>query len=220
MALGLHCCTQALTACSKWGLLFIEMHELLIGVASLIVEHRFSCSIVCGIFQNQGSNPLVPSNGRWILHQWTTREVPHVLLWKKSSYQNISWSHDSVVCCVAYSVYLRASSRQCTWWSFILTWGDGFQVVHFTIMPHNSHQWVLTGASIWGQMILCCVVPCGIHGCSRWKALPLSFWQWWQHDKQKRRPLHVSKWQVPGDVEQPSGWAANSSIWYCFLLHV
>ena len=84
-ALGLHCCTQTLTACSEWGLLFVEVHELLVVVASLIVEHRLqvprlSCSIAYGIFQNQGSNPLVSCNGGWTLYQWITREVPHVLL--------------------------------------------------------------------------------------------------------------------------------------------
>ena len=36
--LGLHCCTQALSSCGKWGLLFVEVYRLLIVVASL-VEH-------------------------------------------------------------------------------------------------------------------------------------------------------------------------------------
>ena len=58
-ALGLHCCTQTLTACSEWGLLFVEVHELLVVVASLIVEHRLqvprlSCSIAYGIFLDWG----------------------------------------------------------------------------------------------------------------------------------------------------------------------
>ena len=38
-ALGLCCCTRAFSSCSEWGLLFIEVHELLIVVASLVAEH-------------------------------------------------------------------------------------------------------------------------------------------------------------------------------------
>ena len=39
-ALVLHCCTWAFSSCNKWGLLFIEVHRLLIAVASLVVEYR------------------------------------------------------------------------------------------------------------------------------------------------------------------------------------
>ena len=38
-ALGLHCCTQAFSSCSEWGLLFVAVHGLLIAVASLVAEH-------------------------------------------------------------------------------------------------------------------------------------------------------------------------------------
>ena len=38
-ALGLHCCIWAFSSCSEWGLLFIEVHGLLIAVASLVAEH-------------------------------------------------------------------------------------------------------------------------------------------------------------------------------------
>ena len=37
--LDLRCCTQAFCSCSERGLLFIAVHELLIAVASLVVEH-------------------------------------------------------------------------------------------------------------------------------------------------------------------------------------
>ena len=37
---GLHCCVQAFSSCSKRGLLFIETRWLLTAVASLLVEHR------------------------------------------------------------------------------------------------------------------------------------------------------------------------------------
>ena len=38
--LGLHCYEWALSSCSKQGLLFIAVHELLIASASLVAEHR------------------------------------------------------------------------------------------------------------------------------------------------------------------------------------
>ena len=38
-ALGLPCCAQAFSSCGERGLLFIAVHELLIVVASLVVEH-------------------------------------------------------------------------------------------------------------------------------------------------------------------------------------
>ena len=39
VALGLHCCTQAFSSCSEWGLLFVVVRGLLIAVASLVEEH-------------------------------------------------------------------------------------------------------------------------------------------------------------------------------------
>ena len=41
VVLGFHCCTQAFSSCSKWGLLFIAVRVFLIAVASLVVEHGF-----------------------------------------------------------------------------------------------------------------------------------------------------------------------------------
>ena len=38
VALGLHCCTQAFSSCSKWGY-FVVVYGLLV-VASLITDHR------------------------------------------------------------------------------------------------------------------------------------------------------------------------------------
>ena len=38
-ALGLHCCAQTFSSCSKPGLLFVAVRGLLIVVASLVVEH-------------------------------------------------------------------------------------------------------------------------------------------------------------------------------------
>ena len=67
--LGLCFCARAFSSCSKWGPLFIAVHGPLIIAASLvgstgsrragsvIVAHRPSCSVACGIFPDQGSNP-------------------------------------------------------------------------------------------------------------------------------------------------------------------
>ena len=38
--LGLCCCTQAFSSCSKWGLLLLVMQGFLIVMASLVLEHR------------------------------------------------------------------------------------------------------------------------------------------------------------------------------------
>ena len=35
---GLHCCTWAFSSCGEQGLVFIEVHGLLIAVASLVAE--------------------------------------------------------------------------------------------------------------------------------------------------------------------------------------
>ena len=37
--LGFHCCTLAFSSCGERGLLFVEVHGLLIAVASLVAEH-------------------------------------------------------------------------------------------------------------------------------------------------------------------------------------
>ena len=36
--MGLHCCTWAFSSCGEQGLVFIEVHGLLIAVASLVAE--------------------------------------------------------------------------------------------------------------------------------------------------------------------------------------
>ena len=59
-ALGLCCCTQTFSSCGERGLLFVVVRGLLIVVASLVVEHRLSCSAACRIFPDQGSNPCPP----------------------------------------------------------------------------------------------------------------------------------------------------------------
>ena len=38
-ALGLRCCTRALSSCGEQGLLFIVVHGILIAVASLVAEN-------------------------------------------------------------------------------------------------------------------------------------------------------------------------------------
>ena len=39
-ALGLRCCAQAFSSCGERGLIFVLVRELLIAVASLVVEHE------------------------------------------------------------------------------------------------------------------------------------------------------------------------------------
>ena len=69
-ALGLCCCVQAFSSCSKQGYSLVLVCGLLIVVASLVAEHRpwhsqasvavahgLSCPTACGIFQDQGLNP-------------------------------------------------------------------------------------------------------------------------------------------------------------------
>ena len=38
-ALGLRCCARAFSSCGERGLIFLEMHGLVIVVASLVAEH-------------------------------------------------------------------------------------------------------------------------------------------------------------------------------------
>ena len=76
-ALGLRCCVWAFSSCGERGLLFVEVHGLLIvgllllfsscgarasvvvvhrlqSEGSVVVVHGFSCSVACGIFPDQG----------------------------------------------------------------------------------------------------------------------------------------------------------------------
>ena len=51
--LGLRCCTWAFSSCGEQGLLFLVVPQLLIEVASLVVEHgllaRASVVVACGL---------------------------------------------------------------------------------------------------------------------------------------------------------------------------
>ena len=95
--LGLHCCTWAFSGCREWRLLCVVVHSSLTAAASLAAEHRFlvhklqqlrlpgsrawaqelwfedfSCSMLCGIFPDQGSNlcPLHWQVDSYPLHHW------------------------------------------------------------------------------------------------------------------------------------------------------
>ena len=50
-------CTQALSCCGEWGLLFIAASRLPTEVTALVVEHGLSGLAACDIFLDQGSNP-------------------------------------------------------------------------------------------------------------------------------------------------------------------
>ena len=103
-ALGLCCCARAFSSCGERGLLFLEVHGLLIAVASLIVEHRLQARGPQQLWlagsraqaqqlwhtglvapRHVGSSRTracthVPCIGRQILSQCTTREAPVYLL--------------------------------------------------------------------------------------------------------------------------------------------
>ena len=62
--LGLCFCTRAFSSCGKWGPLFIAVLGSLLlrstgsrRAVSVAVAHGPSCSVACGIFPDQGSNP-------------------------------------------------------------------------------------------------------------------------------------------------------------------
>ena len=67
--LGLHFCARAFSSCGKRGPLFIAVRGPFTTAASPVAEHRLqmhrlsscgsqpSCSVACGIFPDQGSNP-------------------------------------------------------------------------------------------------------------------------------------------------------------------
>ena len=45
-ALGLRCCARAFSSCGEQGLLFIAVRGLLIAVASVVEEHRYTGSVI------------------------------------------------------------------------------------------------------------------------------------------------------------------------------
>ena len=56
---------------------------------SVVVGHGLSCSVACGIFLVQGSNPC-PCIGRQILNHCTTREVPpFIFIEIQSTYSSV-----------------------------------------------------------------------------------------------------------------------------------
>ena len=58
--LGLRCCTQAFSSCSKWGLLFVVELGLLIAVASLVAEHGLQA---CGLQQLWHAGSVAVAHG-------------------------------------------------------------------------------------------------------------------------------------------------------------
>ena len=90
VALGLCCCAWTFSSYRKQGLLFTAVCRLLIEVASLaggaltlniwasvVVAHRLSSSVACGIFPDQESNPCPLHWGHY-----TTRYVPNYVYFK------------------------------------------------------------------------------------------------------------------------------------------
>ena len=79
--LGLHFALVLCLVVADGGYPLVEVHGLLIAVDAPIVEqglrctgsiamaHGLSCPKACGIFLDQGSNP-VPCIGRWVVKHW------------------------------------------------------------------------------------------------------------------------------------------------------
>ena len=70
---------------SHWGwLLFVWTSVVVVpglwSTGSVVVAHRLSNPLACGIFLEQGSSHIF-CIGRWILNHWTTREAPEYLQW-------------------------------------------------------------------------------------------------------------------------------------------
>ena len=57
VVLGVHCWVQAFSSCGKQGLLSCCRARALGHVGSVVLVHRLSCPVVCGIFPDLGSNP-------------------------------------------------------------------------------------------------------------------------------------------------------------------
>ena len=88
-ALGLHCC-MGFPELQQVGAT-LALHGLLIAVAFLVTEHRFSCPVVCGIFwtRDQTGVPCIDSQ---ILSHWTTREA------QEASFNRVSCHPDCLYC--------------------------------------------------------------------------------------------------------------------------
>ena len=69
------------------GLLFLQSMgsrerrlQQLLHVGSVVVAHRLSCPLACGIFPDQGLN-LCPLHCKVILNHWTTKEAPFIVFY-------------------------------------------------------------------------------------------------------------------------------------------
>ena len=80
VALGLRCCVQAFSSCSKQELLIIGVPGLLILVTSLVVQHGFYGAWAQlprsrWNLPEPGMEPVSSALGRQIHNPWTLREV-------------------------------------------------------------------------------------------------------------------------------------------------
>ena len=83
--LGLRFCARAFSSCGKRGPLFIAVRGPLLlrstgsrRTGSVIVAHGPSCSVACGIFPDQGSNPCPlhwQADSQPLCHQGSPRTV-------------------------------------------------------------------------------------------------------------------------------------------------
>ena len=54
---GLCYCTGFSLVVASRGCSLVAVCRLLVSVTSLVVVHRLRCSVACGVFPDQGSNP-------------------------------------------------------------------------------------------------------------------------------------------------------------------
>ena len=55
--MGLCCCARAFSSCGEQGAALLCGARALCARASVVVAHGLRCSVACGIFPDQGSNP-------------------------------------------------------------------------------------------------------------------------------------------------------------------
>ena len=110
-AVGLCCWAQAFTSCSKWGLLSRCNAQgfpcggfshcgvwAVFCMGSVVVAHRFSCSVACRIFPDQGLNQCL-LHCKQTLNHWTIKEAPFWHLENSSNSISCEDTYRGIVAC-------------------------------------------------------------------------------------------------------------------------
>ena len=101
-------CGFSLSSCGWWGpehmgSVVCSMQALLLRrTSSVVVVHRLSCPMACSPTRDWTCAPCI---GRWILHHWTTREVPQIHFQKHFSHFSLfSWK-SSISLSICYFIH-------------------------------------------------------------------------------------------------------------------